>query len=144
MSTEEGRNKWLWIFRTGLRGLCPRCGEVRMFRRWLKLEDYCPNCGLDYEFATPDDGPAFFSLCVIAFPLLFLIVWFEVAVSPPWWIHLIVSGPLMIIPCVLALQPIKGCLVASQYVNRAQEAGTDALWADLNARAKATREADRD
>lgn len=144
MSTEEGRNKWLCIIRTGLRGLCPRCGEVRMFRRWLKLEDYCPNCGLDYEFATPDDGPAFFSLCFIAFPLLFLIVWFEVAVRPPLWIHLIVSGPLMITPCVLALQPIKGCLVASQYVNRAQEAGTDALWADLNARAKATREADRD
>ena len=37
---------------------------------------------------------------------------------------------------LVALQPIKGWLVASQYVNKAQEAGTDALWKQLNARAK--------
>jgi uncharacterized protein (DUF983 family) len=136
MSELEGRDKWMWIYRTGLHGLCPRCGEGRMFRRWLKVQERCPQCGLDYDFAAPDDGPAFFSLCFIAFPLLFLVVWFEVALNPPWWMHLIVSVPLMIIPCLAALQPIKGWLVASQYVNRAQEAGTDALWAKLHARAK--------
>ena len=140
MTTElEGREKWLWIYRTGLHGHCPRCGEGKMFRRWLKVADRCEVCGLDYEFATPDDGPAFFSLCFIAFPLLFLVVWFEVTLNPPWWGHLIVSGPLMIVPCLLALQPIKGWLVASQYVNKAQEAGTGALWAELNARVKDAR-----
>ena len=132
----EGREKWRWIYRTGLHGLCPQCGEGKMFRRWLKVTDRCSRCGLDYDFASPDDGPAFFSLCFIAFPLLFLVVWFEVALNPPWWMHLIVSAPLMLLPCLFALQPIKGWLVASQYVNRAQEAGTDALWAKLHARAK--------
>ena len=132
----EGREKWRWIYRTGLHGLCPQCGEGKMFRRWLKVTDRCSRCGLDYDFAAPDDGPAFFSLCFIAFPLLFLVVWFEVALNPPWWMHLIVSVTLMVIPCLAVLQPIKGWLVASQYVNRAQEAGTDALWAKLNARAK--------
>nr|WP_260583971.1 DUF983 domain-containing protein [Sphingopyxis sp. PET50] len=132
----EGRDKWRWIYRTGLHGLCPRCGEGRMFRRWLKVTDRCEACGLDYDFATPDDGPAFFSLCFVAFPLLFLVVWFEVALNPPWWVHLVTSVPLMVIPCLLVLHPIKGWLVASQYVNKAQEAGTGALWAGLNARAK--------
>lgn len=132
----QGRDKWRWIYKAGLHGLCPRCGEKGMFRRWLKVADRCPHCGLDYEFAAPDDGPAFFSLCFIAFPLLFFVVWFEVALNPPWWTHLIVSVPLMVVPCLAALHPIKGWLVASQYVNRAQEAGTDALWAKLNARAK--------
>ena len=61
---------------------------------------------------------------------------FLAALSPPWWVHALVSLPLMIIPCLLALHPIKGWLVASQYVNKAQEAGTEALWAKLNARAK--------
>ena len=136
MSELEGRDKWHWIYRAGLHGLCPRCGEKGMFRRWLKVADRCPHCGLDYEFAAPDDGPAFFSLCFIAFPLLFLVVWLEVALNPPWWMHVIVSVPLMVIPCLAALHPIKGWLVASQYVNRAQEAGTDVLWAKLNARAK--------
>lgn len=132
----EGRDKWLWIYRTGLHGDCPRCGRAKMFRSWLKLADRCPSCGLDYEFAAPDDGPAFFALCFIAFPLLFLIVWFEVAVAPPWWVHVLVSAPLMVAACLAALQPIKGWLVASQYVNEAQEAGTGALWSQLNAREK--------
>ncbi|WP_242773365.1 DUF983 domain-containing protein [Sphingopyxis sp. YF1] len=128
---------WRWIYSVGLRGLCPRCGSASMFRGWLKVEDECPACGLDYDFATPDDGPAFFALCFIAFPLLFLVVGFEVMLRPPWWVHLLVSLPLMTIPCVLALRPTKGWLVASQYVNRAQEAGTEASWSGLNARAKA-------
>ncbi|WP_235303282.1 DUF983 domain-containing protein [Sphingopyxis sp. MWB1] len=139
--TEDARAKWRWIFEAGWRGRCPQCGEGRMFRRWLKVADRCEVCGLDYDFAAPDDGPAFFSLCFIAFPLLFLVVWFEVALEPAWWAHLIISAPLMIVPCLLALHPIKGWLVASQYVNKAQEAGTDALWAEMHARAKRAKDA---
>ena len=104
----EGRDKWRWIYRAGLHGLCPRCGEGKMFRRWLKVADHCDTCGLDYDFATPDDGPAFFSLCFVAFPLLFLVVWFEIALNPAWWVHLLTSVPLMIVPCLLMLHPIKG------------------------------------
>lgn len=107
-----------------------------MFRSWLRITDRCDACELDYDFASPDDGPAFFSLCFVAFPLLFIVVWLEVALNPPWWVHVLVSAPLMIVPCLLVLRPIKGWLVASQYVNKAKEAGTDALWDKLNARAK--------
>lgn len=107
-----------------------------MFDGWLKITKRCDNCGLDYDFAQPDDGPAFFAMCVVAFPLLFVIVGFEVAFQPPWWVHMLVSLPVMIGPCLASLRPIKGWLVASQYLNKAQEAGTDALWADLHARAR--------
>ncbi|WP_404481861.1 DUF983 domain-containing protein [Novosphingobium sp. BL-52-GroH] len=131
----ERKEKGKWIFHCGLRGLCPRCGKGRMFRKWLKLNDTCPNCGLDYGFAAPDDGPAFFSLCIVAFPLTFFAVWLQVKFEPPFWVHLLTSFPLLGIGCVLPLQFIKGWLVASQYVNKAQEAGTEKLWADLNARA---------
>lgn len=104
-----------------------------MFRKWLKLADDCPVCGLDYCFAAPDDGPAFFSLCIVAFPLIFFIVWLQVSFDPPYWVHLLTSFPLLVIGCIVPLQPIKGWLVASQFVNKAQEAGTAALWAKLNA-----------
>ena len=33
---------------------------------------------------------------------------------------------------MLPLRPIKGWLVASQYVNKAQEAGTQGLWDKLH------------
>lgn len=133
--TKDRDTKGRWIFRCGLKGLCPRCGKGRMFRKWLKLQDKCPNCELDYGFAAPDDGPAFFSLCFAAFPLTFFTVWLQVQFEPPFWVHLITSFPLLAIGCVLPLQYIKGWLVASQYVNKAQEAGTERLWAQLNARA---------
>ena len=33
---------------------------------------------------------------------------------------------------LLPLRPIKGWLVASQFVNRAQEAGTQQLWSNMH------------
>ncbi|MGF7154319.1 DUF983 domain-containing protein [Novosphingobium gossypii] len=132
MAEIKDDGKLAWILRSGWKGCCPRCGKGRMFASWLKIAPECGECGLDYRFASPDDGPAFFSLCIVAFPLTFLVVWFQVAVEPPMWVHLFTSVPLMMAGCLLPLRPIKGWLVASQYVNRAQEAGTEKLWARLH------------
>jgi uncharacterized protein (DUF983 family) len=134
-AAREGREKFDWIVHCGWKGLCPRCGEGKMFRKWLKLADTCPTCGLNYNFAAPDDGPAFFSLCIIAFPLIFFVVWLQVTFDPPFWVHLVTSFPLLGFGCIFPLQPIKGWLVASQWVNKAQEAGTEGLWAQLHDRA---------
>lgn len=130
--TFEGDEKSRWIFRCGLKGLCPSCGEGKMFERWLKLNEKCPNCGLNYKFAAPDDGPAFFSLCIVAFPLIFFVVWLQVVFDPPFWVHLVTSFPLLALGCVYPLQPIKGWLVASQFVNKAHQAGTERMWAKLH------------
>ena len=127
-------DKLRWILRTGWHGLCPRCGKGHMFKSWLKVTDTCEVCGLDYRFAAPDDGPAFFSLCLIALPLIFIVVWIQVAFDPPIWVHLVTSVPIMAAGCLLPLRPIKGWLVASQYVNRSQEAGTERLWNQLHGR----------
>lgn len=127
-------DKLAWIIKTGWKGLCPHCGKGHMFKVWLKIADRCEVCGLNYRFAAPDDGPAFFSLCIVAFPLFFFVVWLQVAFSPPIWVHLIVSAPILGFGCVLPLRPIKGWLVASQYVNKSQEAGTEKLWQQLHDR----------
>ncbi len=103
-----------------------------MFRSWLTIVDRCDACDLDYRFAAPDDGPAFFSLCICALPLIAFVVWVQVAFDPPAWVHLLTSVPFMALGTLLPLRPIKGWLVASQYVNRAQEAGTRKLWAQLH------------
>ena len=128
--TEEGR--WHWIARVGWKGLCPRCGKGPLFRGWLKVRESCPVCGLNFGFATPDDGPAFFALCLTAFPLIFFVVWLEVTFAPPVWVHVVTSGPLMALGTVASLRPFKGWLVASQYVHKAEEAGTSALAQRLN------------
>lgn len=109
-----------------------------MFRKWLKIVDKCSTCDLDYRFAAPDDGPAFFSLCIVAFPLTFFVLWLQIAFDPPVWVFLLTSVPLMTLGCLLPLRPIKGWLVASQFVNRAQEAGTAHLWNKLDGRPEGT------
>jgi uncharacterized protein (DUF983 family) len=139
---KAGNGKFGWIMKCGWKGLCPRCGQGRMFKSWLGITDTCGTCGLDYRFATPDDGPAFFSLCVIALPLIAAVVWLEVAFEPPVWVHLLTSVPFMVAGTLLPLRPIKGWLVASQFVNRAQEAGTQGIWAQLNGRDAGTSDFD--
>ncbi|NUR11435.1 MAG: DUF983 domain-containing protein, partial [Bradyrhizobium sp.] len=32
----------------GFRGRCPRCGEGKLFRAFLKTADNCAKCGLDF------------------------------------------------------------------------------------------------
>lgn len=134
---ETGR--WAWVLKSGWKGLCPRCGKGKMFRSWLKVSDTCECCGLDYRFASPDDGPAFFSLTFAAFPLLFFVVWLQVAYELPIPVLLAIAVPLMGLGCLLPLRPIKGWLVASQYVNKSLEAGTGKLWADMHAREDAAK-----
>lgn len=128
----EGNERLRWILKTGLQGRCPRCGVGHMFKSWLKLANRCEVCALDYGYATPDDGPAFFSLCFITFPLIFFAMWVELAFEPPFWVHFLTSGPLIIIGCTAGLRPLKGWLVASQYVNKAQEAGTEEMFDELD------------
>lgn len=127
VTTLEGAARRNWILRSGWFGRCPRCGQGKMFASWLNLVDSCAVCRLDYRFATPDDGPAFFALCIGTFPTIFFAMWIELRFEPPVWVHAVTTLPMLTLPTVAALRPIKGWLVASQFVNRAQEAGTEAL-----------------
>ncbi|MBU0557944.1 MAG: DUF983 domain-containing protein [Alphaproteobacteria bacterium] len=106
---------------TGIRGRCPRCGEGHMFDGFLTLKKTCQECGLDYGFADPADGPAFFVLCFACVPNMFLGVWLEVQFQPSFWMHLLVTLPFMLATCVLPLRPLKGWLVASQFYFKAAE-----------------------
>lgn len=106
---------------TGIRGRCPRCGQGHMFNGFLTLKPRCEVCDLDYGFADPADGPAFFVICFACVPSMLLGVWFEVAYEPAWWAHLIVTIPFMALTCIPPLRPLKGWLVSSQYFYKAAE-----------------------
>ncbi|CAM5776796.1 membrane protein [Labrys miyagiensis] len=109
------------IWRVGIRGLCPRCGRGKLFNGFLKLAPKCNACGLDYSFADPADGPAFFVMMTMAFPATGFGMWIELAYEPPLWVHFVTTLPFLLLSCVPILRPIKGVLVASQYINKAEE-----------------------
>ena len=111
----------------GLRGCCPRCGEGRLFKGFLKLDARCAACGLDYGFADPADGPAFFVVTGVGLLVTGLWAWWAVALQPPIWAQFAVATPAMVAACLAALRPVKAWLVAEQYVHKASEATWDSL-----------------
>ncbi|MBS7534403.1 DUF983 domain-containing protein [Ancylobacter sonchi] len=108
-------------YRTGVRGLCPRCGQGHMFEGFLKLKPRCEVCGLDYSYADPADGPAFFVMMFLCVPAVIFGLWLEIAYQPAWWVHLATSLPLILLTCIPPLRPLKGWLVAAQYFYKAEE-----------------------
>ncbi len=107
--------------RTGIRGRCPRCQEGHLFSGYLKLAASCEVCGLDYSFADPADGPAFFAMSIVGVPALVVAVWLDLAFDAPYWVQLVTTFPLTILACMALLRPFKGWLVCSQYFHRAGE-----------------------
>lgn len=108
-----------------LLGRCPRCGRGRLFDGFLTLAPRCTACGLDYGFADPADGPAFFAMSLWAVPAVLFALWLEVAYAPPTWVHLVTSLPLLLIGCIGLLRPLKTWLVLAQYRHEAREGRLD-------------------
>lgn len=117
---------------TGPFNLCPRCSEGHIFNGFLTVRDHCEVCGLNYSFADPADGPAVFVQLFACVPGVIFIVMLEILARPGVWVHIAVGIPVLILTTILPMRPIKGWLVAAQYVNNAQEAGTADLWAKLH------------
>lgn len=105
----------------GLRGLCPSCHQGSIFDGYLRLATACPQCGLDLTFADPADGPAFFTMSIVSFPLTGFAVWLELAFQAPYWVHALTTLPLAVLSCMALLRPLKGWLVCAQYLNKAEQ-----------------------
>ena len=110
---------------TGIKGRCPRCGQGRMFRGYIDLMPTCEICGLDFSFADSGDGPAVFVIMIAGAVVLGFALWLEFTFEPPFWVHLIVSLPVLIIVCGGLLRVLKGVLIALQYRNKAAEGRVD-------------------
>ncbi|TKT76357.1 DUF983 domain-containing protein [Aquamicrobium sp. LC103] len=113
---------------TGILGRCPQCQQGHLFDGYLKLAPRCEVCGLDYSFADPADGPAFFAMTIAAVPALAFGVWFQTSFGLPLWVHVVTTVPLTILCCMALLRPLKGWLVCSQYFHKAEEGTIDREW----------------
>ncbi|MBY5854277.1 DUF983 domain-containing protein [Rhizobium ruizarguesonis] len=113
---------------TGIKGRCPRCQRGHLFNGLLSLAPACEVCGLDYSFADPADGPAFFAMSIVAVPALAFALWLQFTFDVHLWVHLVLTVPLTALACILLLRPLKGWLVCSQYFHKAEEGRIDREW----------------
>jgi uncharacterized protein (DUF983 family) len=102
-------------FVSGLAGRCPRCGKGHLFAGFLNVRKECEVCGLDYSFADAGDGPAIFVMLIAGFIVVGAALLVEIFYQPPFWLHALLWGPLILIVTLAPLRLLKGLLIALQY-----------------------------
>lgn len=113
----EKRDVWTALKR-GFRGRCPRCGEGKLFRAFLKVDDRCSVCKLDFTPHRADDLPAYLVIVIVGHIVVPLALMIETNYSPPVALQLAIYLPLTLFASLALLQPVKGAVVGVQWALR--------------------------
>ena len=111
------------IGEAALLGLCPKCGSRTLFDGIVRFAPRCRVCGLDFARFNVGDGPAAFLILIVGAIVVGLAVWLQVSVDPPFWVHILLWVPISTAMVLGGLRFAKGALLASEYQNKAREAG---------------------
>jgi len=113
----EKRDLWA-AMRRGFRSRCPRCGEGKLFRAFLKTADQCSVCGQDFTGHQADDLPAYLVIIIMGHIVVPLALFIETNYSPPVALQLSIYLPLTLFGSLALLQPVKGAVVGLQWALR--------------------------
>ena len=97
---------------TGLSCRCPNCGKGKLFRGFLALRPSCEVGGLDFSFIASGDGPAVFVFFFAGFVVVGAELVVEALYQPPFWVHAVLWGPLILLTTLGPLRPMKGLLIS--------------------------------
>ena len=111
------RDVWTAMKR-GFRGRCPRCGEGRLFRAFLKVDNNCSVCGLDFTPHRADDLPAYLVIIIVGHIMVPMALMIETNYAPPVALQLAIYLPFTFAASLLLLQPVKGAVVGVQWAMR--------------------------
>jgi len=113
----EKRDLWTAMKR-GFRSRCPRCGQGKLFRPFLKVDDHCSVCGLDFTPHRADDLPAYLVIVIVGHIVVPTALWIETDYAPPVWLQLAIYLPFTLVASLALLQPVKGAVVGLQWALR--------------------------
>jgi uncharacterized protein (DUF983 family) len=114
----DKRDLWQAMAR-GARCRCPKCGEGKLFRAYLKVNDTCPVCGEELFHHRADDVPAYIAIVIVGHIIVGLMLHIEMTyhdVNPMWYFAILV--PLAVVMPLVMLPSIKGAVVGLQWANR--------------------------
>jgi uncharacterized protein (DUF983 family) len=102
----------------GWRRRCPNCGEGRMMRGYLTVQEGCAACGQELHHHRADDGPAYLTILIVGHILAPALL-FVYARWQPDPLGLAIGFSLATVGLALYLLPrLKGALVALQWSKR--------------------------
>ena len=108
------KSVWRAVAR-GLRGRCPRCGQRRLFRAFLKPVDRCRRCEQDWTLQRADDFPAYVSLFLTGHVMAPIAIHLARDQSISVATVMAIVLPLVLLLALGLLQPAKGAIIAVQW-----------------------------
>ncbi|MFM7405026.1 MAG: DUF983 domain-containing protein [Erythrobacter sp.] len=103
---------WLAALVRGVKGHCPRCGEARLFTKWLKPVATCPHCQQDWSVQQADDFPAYIGIFVVGHLLAPVVIAMIGTFGMSAWLTLAIILPVAVMMLLVMLQPTKGAVIA--------------------------------
>lgn len=119
---KEGRAP---TWRAALLGLCPVCGAPTLFSGPIAFTQRCSNCGADFSEQNVGDGPAAFLTMIIGTLVMVLALAVEAYITPPFWVHIILWVPFVVVAVLAGLRGAKGWLFHAEWQRRAGEGKVD-------------------
>jgi len=107
--------------KAGLTGHCPRCDARTLFAGWVRFADRCAKCGLDFKSFNVGDGAAAFLILILGAITAAAAIVVELTFSPPFWLHILLWPPVVLVLTILSLRVSKGILLALEYAHAARE-----------------------
>ncbi len=114
---EEPRSVWQAMKR-GAQSACPACATRTLYRKYLKVNDHCPNCDEALHHHRADDAPAYFTIVIVGHIVIAGVLMLEQAYAPSTYVHIAIWIPLLIVLSLLLLPIIKGALIGLQWALR--------------------------
>ncbi len=107
--------------RAALFGLCPDCGARTLFAGITRFANDCHGCGLKFSNYNVGDGPAAFLIMIVGTLMVAGAAVLQVAVSPPWWVHVTIWLPLTVGLTLGLLRLAKAVLLIIEHRKQAHE-----------------------
>lgn len=102
----------------GLLCRCPRCGEGRLFKSFLKPVDACSVCGEEMHHHRADDLPPYLVITIVGHLVLGGYMMTDLFLPFSTWMHLAIWVPVTLFGALALMQPVKGGVIGLQWALR--------------------------
>ena len=116
--TDTGRRSVRKAMWRGLKKRCPQCGTGHLFAGYTKVNDNCPDCGLDLSGHQADDAPPYFTMLISGHLVIPLALEMKRHFHPPLGLQFLLWGAVLALMIWWLLPITKGALIGIQWANR--------------------------
>lgn len=94
---------------------CPKCGNGKIFSKYLTLKSQCDQCSESFTELKADDGPAWITMMIVGKIMVGIMLYYELSYDLSFWMS-------------ATLWPISFCLVAMIFLPFAKAFFVNMIW----------------